>query len=107
MDFHNARSPIPFPAKPAGFISIIYKKEQMRKDESGRLAGGDEKTGFPGWKAGWGSGGDSGRPDKKLQQKIINDMGGHGRENGISLIPFVIVKPANHKTKNRRAANLE
>ena len=52
MDFHNARSPIPFPAKPVGFISIIYKKDQMRKDESGRLADGDEKTGFPGWKAG-------------------------------------------------------
>ena len=50
----------------------------MRKDESGRLSDGDEKTGFPGWKAGWGSDGDSDRPDKKLQQKIINDMGGHG-----------------------------
>ena len=33
-------------------LSIIYKKERIRKDESGRLAGGDEKTGFPGWKAG-------------------------------------------------------
>ena len=79
----------------------------MRKDESGRLAGGDEKTGFPGWKAGWGADGDSDRPDKKLQQKIINDMGGHGRENGISLIPFIEVEPADYKTKNCGTADLD